>query len=177
MSLSPFLHTTRRPPSSLPSPSPWSCGDVGSKMYEEEENGHCSGSLWQALTRKLEAGLLASYWCHRLLGGRVPSLCSSFPLFPPHLLMAVVAAAGLTVTYCIRGMTQEPARRSVFLAFPLSRLYQQRQMPCCKSFHRNEFFIHLFISFFLFSFFFYLAAFLSSDTLTWNHTCSSRVQT
>lgn len=62
---------------------------------------------------------------------------------PPRPLMAVAAAAGLTVTYCIRGVTQEPA----LPAFPLSRLYQQRQMPCCRSFHRDEFLIHLFISF------------------------------
>lgn len=89
--------------------------------------------------------------------------------------MAVATAAGLTVTYCIRGVTQEPARRSVLLAFPLSRLYQPRQMPCCKSFHRDEFLIHLLISFSLF--FHYLAAFLSSDTLTQNHACQCRVET
>lgn len=100
-----------------------------------------------------------------------------FSSLSPRPLMAVAAATGLTVTYCIRGVTQEPAHRSVLPAFPLSRLYQQRQMPCCKSFHRDEFLIHLFISFSLFFFFFYLAAFLSSDTLTWNHACQSRVQT
>lgn len=79
-------------------------------------------------------------------GGAITLLL--FSSFPPCPLMAVAAATGLTVTYCIIGVTQEPAHRSILLALPLSRVYQQRQMPCCKSFHRDEFLIHLF--FFLF---------------------------